>query len=146
MVSEETGRLRKQERRDERRLVARRRKLIARLRKTALLAAVLAIPGLWAFEYFGPQELAEAEVIETRLWRHYAGDRSSHQHTAATLQIEGLSETTIDRADGYRRGQRIPVWVRRGRFTSWPYFLDLANPDEIELQRRKRQEEAPGSP
>ena len=79
----------------------------------------------------GPQERVEAEVTETRRWRHYAEVGKSHPHVAATLRIEGLSETTLDRADGYERGQRVKVWIRRGRITGWPEFLDVAKPGEL---------------
>ena len=79
------------------------------------------------------------------MWRHYPGEGTSHQHSAATLRIEGLSETTLDRADGYERSQRVKVWVRRGRISGWPYFLDLAKPGEIERQESEQDpdEEAP---
>ncbi len=101
------------------------------MRRVGIGAAVLAIPALYAFEHNGSQELVDAEVIETRLRRHY-GSGAPHSHTAATLQIEGLSEAAIDRADGYERGQRVPVWIRRGRLSGWPYFLDVAKPAEVE--------------
>jgi hypothetical protein len=88
--------------------------------------------------------MVEAEVIETRRQQHFVRDGSPHAHTAATLQIEGLSKTTLYRADGYERGQRVPVWIRRGRISSWPYFLDLAKPGEI--QRERSQEETAKTP
>ena len=80
------------------------------------MVAVLAIPVLWSFENAGSQERVDAQVTETRLRKHYT-DAGSHSHTSATLQIEGLSEAVIDRADGYERGQRVPVWIRRGRIS-----------------------------
>jgi hypothetical protein len=46
--------------------------------------------------------------------------------------IEGLSEASLDRADGYQRGQRVPVWIRRGRISGRPYFLDVVKPGEVE--------------
>jgi hypothetical protein len=52
---------------------------------------------------------------------------------AATLQIEGLSEFTLQRADGYERGQRVEVWIRRGGISGWPYFLDVVKPGELAL-------------
>ena len=125
----------KHERREQRRLAAHRRRLQIRLRRMAIVAALLAVPLLWAFEHNGRQELVDAEVIETRLRKHYSNG-TSHTHTSVTLQIEGLSETALDRADGYVRGQRVPVWIRRGRISDWPYFLDVAKPAEIEEQRR----------
>jgi hypothetical protein len=119
----------KRERRDERRRVAHRRVVRKRLRRAGIVAAVLAIPVLWSFENAGSQERVDAQVIETRLRKHYT-DVGSHSHTSATLQIEGLSEAVIDRADGYERGQRVAVWIRRGRISGWPYFLDLVKPGE----------------
>jgi hypothetical protein len=127
----------KKERREARRREARRRKLKSRLRRIGIAAAVLAVLGLVALECSGPEELAEAEVIRTRRWRHYADDGSSHAHIAATLKIEGLSEATVERADDYERGQRLLVWVRRGPISGWPYFLDVAKPGEIERQKRQ---------
>jgi len=121
----------KRERREERRRAARQRLLWRRVRLAGIGAAVLAIPALYAFEHNGSQELVDAEVIETRLRRHY-GRGAPHSHTSATLKIEGLSEAAVDRADGYERGQRVPVWIRRGRLSGWPYFLDLAKPAGID--------------
>ena len=129
---EESGRATKQQRREQRRRAAQRQLRLARARKLGIIAAILAIPGLWAFERSGPQETVDAEVIETRRWRHTAQDGTSHPHIAATLQIEGLSEASLDRADGYQRGQRVPVWIRRGRITGRPYFLDVVKPGEVE--------------
>jgi len=131
----------KQQRREERQRAARRRVLATRARRAGIVALVLAVPALWAFERSGPQELVEAEVTETRRWRHYTEGRETHPHLAATLQIEGLSETTLERADGYERGQRVQVWIRRGRLSGWPRFLDVAKPGEIE--RARREGEAP---
>ncbi len=139
-MSEEPARLSKQERREARRHEARRRQLKNRLRRVGIAVAALSALGLWALEYSGPEELVEAEVIETRRWRHQANDGSSHPHVSATLKIEGLREVTLKRADSYERGQRVLVWVRRGPISGWPYFLDVAKPGEIE--RQKRQDEA----
>ena len=134
-MQEESARLSKQERRQQRRRAARRKRLVTRLRRTGIFAVVVAVPGLCVLERAGPQELIDAEVIATRSWRHIAPNGTSHSHRAATLQIEGLSETSLERADGYERGQRVPVWIRRGRISGWPYFLDVAKPGEIERER-----------
>jgi hypothetical protein len=136
-MSEEPAKPSKQERRDARRRDARRRQLKSRLRRAGIAAAVLAALGLWAWEYSGPEELVEAEVIQTRRWRHQKDDGTSHPHIAATLKIEGLTEATLERADNYERGQRVLVWVRRGPISGWPYFLDVAKPGEIERQKRQ---------
>jgi len=140
-MSEEPARLSKQERREARRHEARRRQLKNRLRRVGIAVAALSALGLWALEYSGPEELVEAEVIETRRWRHQANDGSSHPHVSATLKIEGLREVTLKRADSYERGQRVLVWVRRGPISGWPYFLDVAKPGEIERQRRQDEDE-----
>jgi len=137
-MSEEPAKLSKQERREARYREAQRRQLKKRLRRIGIAAAVLAALGLWAWEYSGPEELVEAEVIETRRWRHQADDGSSHPHISATLKIEGLTDATLKRADGYERGQRVLVWVRRGPISGWPYFLDVAKPGEIERQKREK--------
>jgi hypothetical protein len=128
----ESGKFTKQQRREQRRRAAERRVLLARGRKLGIIAAILMIPGLWALERSGPQESVDAEVIETRRWRHTAQNGTSHPHISATLKIEGLTEAHLERADGYQRGQRVPVWIRRGRITGRPYFLDLVNPGEVE--------------
>ncbi len=126
----ESARPSKQERRAQRRRAARLRRLRRRLGWASLIAAALGAAGLWSFDQTGPSEQVMAEVIETRRWRHVEPGGSSHPHTAATLRIEGLSETTLDRADGYIRGQRVPVWIRRGRISDWPYFRDVVRPGE----------------
>lgn len=101
---------------------------------------MLVVPALWAFDRSGPEELVDAEVTETRLWRHVPQDgRKPHPHTVATLRIEGLTDVSIEKADGYERGQRIPVWVRRGRITGRPYFTDVAKPGELERQRQREE-------
>jgi hypothetical protein len=134
MAAEEPKRAGKRERNEERRRGAHRRVVKRRARRAGVAALVLAIPVLLAFEYSGLQERVEAEVIETRRWRHYTQGREPHQHVSATLQIEGLSEATLDQADGYTRGQRVAVWIRRGRVTGWPRLLDLVAPGEVELE------------
>jgi hypothetical protein len=132
VVEEESGRSTKQQQREQRRRAAEHRVLLARGRKLGIIAVILMIPGLWALERSGPQESVDAEVIETRRWRHTAQNGTSHPHTSATLKIEGLSEAHLERADGYQRGQRVPIWIRRGRITGRPYFLDVVKPGEVE--------------
>jgi hypothetical protein len=131
METAEQQRQGKRERREERRRVARRRVLATRVRRGGIVALVLAVPALWAFEYSGPQEIVEAEVTETKRYRHYTANGESHPHVSATLQIEGLAEIVLDRADGHVRGQRVPVWIRRGRISGWPSFLDFAQAEEL---------------
>ena len=99
--------------------------------------------GVRALQLVGEEQgvEVEAEVVETRRWRHQANDGTSHPHFSATLKIEGLREVALKRADGYERGQRVLVWVRRGPISGWPYFLDVAKPGEIERQRRQDEDE-----
>jgi hypothetical protein len=134
VTQEQPEKLTKQQRREQRRRAGRRRRLLTRLRRMGIFAAVVAVPGLLALECFGPEEIAEAEVIKTLPWRHYAADGTSHDHTTATLEIEGMSETTL----------RVSVWIRRGRISAWPYFLDIVRPGDIERQsRQEATEESP---
>lgn len=141
-MPEESTRGSKQERREARRHEAKRRQLQLRLRRVGIAAAVLAPLALWGLEQSGPEELVEAEVVETRRWRHQADDGSSHPHIAAKLKIEGLSEATLERADDYERGQRVLVWIRRGPISGWPYFMDVAKPAEIERHRARERQAA----
>ncbi len=99
--------------------------------RLALLLALVSPALLWAWDRSGPQEIAWAEVVETRRWRHAAPGEAPHAHLRAILVVEGVRRVVLDRADGLRRGQRIPVWVRRGRLTGRAYFLDLAQADEL---------------
>ena len=114
---------------------ARRKRTQKRLRLGLLLSAPLLLIALFVFEQSGSDEIVEAEVIRTRRWQHL-GQTGSHTHIKATLSIEGLAEFNLDRADGYQRGQRVPVWIRRGRITGWIFFQDLASPGEIGVQRQ----------
>jgi len=91
-----------------------------------LLLGLIAPLVLYAYETGGPQELVEAEVVETQRWRHVPSGGKAHDHVRAILLIEGVSRITRERADGFQRGQRIPVWIRRGRITGRPSFLDFA--------------------
>lgn len=110
---------------------ARRARLELMAVRIALALALASPLFLWAWDRSGPQELTRAEVVETRRWRHVAPGEAPHAHLRATLLVEGVSRVVLDRADGLRRGQRIPVWVRRGRLTGRAYFLDLAQEDEL---------------
>ena len=59
----------------------------------------------------------------SRFWREWL---------RSILLIEGRVKTSIERGDQYRRGEQVKVWVRRGRITGRPRFLDLARPGETE--------------
>jgi hypothetical protein len=120
------------------RQAARQREARARWRKTLLrrggvLAPVLALPVLWLVDCTGQEETVQAEVLRTRLWRHVPQGGQAHTHTSATLVIEGLTEATLERGDGLERGQRIPVRIRRGRLTGWPYFGGLESAEGLAL-------------
>lgn len=128
MARSETKRISKRERREERRRTASRRRVLRRLRWGALIAAVVMLPVLALLDCTGPDEQVKAEVVRTQRYTHVTQD-GSHTHLRATLEIEGLSTTTIERADQMRRGEWVPVWIRRGRITGWPYFQDLAEPE-----------------
>ncbi len=129
----------KRERQEARRSAARTRRLRTGTRRAGILAAVLLLPLLWLVDCMGPEETVQAEVLRTRLWRHVPQGGKAHSHTSATLVIEGLTEATLDRADGLARGQRFPVRIRRGRLTGWPYFV---GPEDAEARALQAEEEA----
>lgn len=130
MASPERERLSKEERR-QRRVRAARWRTWRKRSRLALLGLALVSPAvLYAYEMGGPQELVEAEVVETQRWRHVPRTGSPHDHVRAILLIEGVTRLTREKADGFQRGQRVPVWIRRGRLTGRPRFLDYGTPQE----------------
>ena len=130
MAKPEKQHLSKEERRRQRVETARRRQRIRLLRRAAWGLALVAPLALWAYEQSGEQDLVEAEVVETQRWRHVSRDEPAHDHVRAIFLIEGRTRVQLDRADGRKRGDRVPVWVRRGRLTGRPRFLDFAAPGE----------------
>jgi hypothetical protein len=106
---------------------ARRRRFI----RATIVAVILLPAALWALDLSGPEELVEAQVLRTRFWRHRPANARPHNHTRAILIIEGLNEVNIDQADGFSRGQRVSVWVRRGRLSGYPYFQELASAEDL---------------
>ena len=71
----------KRERREQRRRAARRERLSTRLRWTGTVAAVLAVPGLYAVDRAGPQELVDAEVVEgIEAWVREVGQGGQSQN------------------------------------------------------------------
>lgn len=114
----------KQERREARRRAAARARLQGRLRWGGIIAAVLLALALWQVDRVGAQETVQAEVIETRVYRHFTSGGRSHTHQAATLEIEGVTQATLERADDLQRGQTVPVRIRRGLFSGAVYFLN----------------------
>jgi hypothetical protein len=121
----------KRERRETRRrrasLHARRRRFI----RAGIVALVLLPAALWAFDLSGPEEIVEAQVLQTRFWRHRPANARPHNHTRAILIIEGLNEVNLDQADGLSRGQRVSVWIRRGRLSGYPYFQEVVSPEDL---------------
>jgi hypothetical protein len=122
----EGDRISKRVRAERRRRLARRRRLGRRLRSSVLLAALALGPIVWGIDCSGPEEIVNAEVVRTQRWRHVSQQAGAHVHIRATLLIEGRNEEVVDRADAFQRGQWVPVWIRRGRVSGWPYFQDLA--------------------
>jgi hypothetical protein len=122
-VVAEGERLSKRERREARQHAAsqqRRRRLLLRVG----IAALVVLPVvLWQVDRTGAEERVTAEVVEVRVWRHYPARGRSHTHQAATLEIEGLTRATLERADDLQRGQRLPVRIRRGRLSGRAYFV-----------------------
>lgn len=121
----------KRERREARRRQATERSRRRRLMRAGIAALVLVPIAMWVADRSGPEEIVEAQVLETRLWRHRPADGRPHTHSRAILIIEGLNEVRIDQADGFRRGQRVPVWIRRGRLSGYPYFQELASAEDL---------------
>jgi len=121
----------KRRRAEQRRRAARLRKWRRRSIRFGWVLLILLAPTLWAFDRAGPDEIVQAVVIRTRLWDHVTKD-GSHPHQRATLMLEGRTEKVIQKADNYTRGQRVPVWIRRGRLSGWPYFENLVKPGETE--------------
>jgi hypothetical protein len=120
------GRSSKEERQARRRKAALARRRRRRLAYGGIVAALLAGPLLWMVDRSGPHAVVEAEVVRTRLWHHRPPDGRPHTHSDATLLIQGLNEVLVRRADTLEKGQRVPVLVRPGRLTAWPYFVELA--------------------
>ncbi len=121
----------KQRRAEQRRRAARLRKWRRRSIRFGWVLLILLPPALWAFDRAGPDEIVQAVVIRTSRWTHFANN-GSHPHQRATLLLEGRTEMVIQKADDYTRGQQVPVWIRRGRLSGWPYFENLVKPGEVE--------------
>ncbi len=121
----------KRRRSEQRRRAARLRKWRRRSIRFGLVLLILSPPALWAFDRTGPDEIVQAVVIRTSRWTHFTNN-GSHPHLRATLSLEGRTEMVIQKADDYTRGQQVPVWIRRGRLSGWPYFENLVKPGEVE--------------
>ena len=130
MTEPQKERLSKEERRRQRVQAARRRRLARWLRRAAWVLVAIAPFALYGYEKSGDQELITALVVETQRYRHVSRGQPAHYHVRAILLIEGRARVTLDRADGRKRGDRVPVWVRRGRLTGRAHFLDFAAPGE----------------
>lgn len=143
MTRPKFSRVSKRQRAEERRRSARWRRRRQRLVWGAIIGAVVAVPVLALLDRTGPDERVKAEVVRTHRWVHVTPGSGSHTHIRATLRIEGRNEVTVDRADGFERGQWVPVWVRRGPITGWPYFEDLAGPEDVPPEPAPAAEPAP---
>lgn len=143
MAKAEGDRISKRVRAERRRRVARRRRLGHRLRLSLLLGALALVPILWGIDCSGPEQIVNAEVIRTQRWRHVTQEGGLHTHIRATLLIEGRNEQVVDRADTFRRGQWVPVWIRRGPVSGWPYFQDLAQSREEPVPPGEAEESPP---
>ncbi len=91
----------------------------------AIVGLLLLGPFLWLVDRAGSEEVLQARVIETHLYRHTPAGGASHTHLDATVMIEGLNEVRLRRVVGFQEGQQVYVRVRRGVLTGWPYFLEL---------------------
>jgi hypothetical protein len=119
---------RKRERQQERQRAAALRRRRRRLQRGGIVATVVLIPFLWILDRTGAEEVVDARVVRTRPWRHRPQDGTPHTHSNATIVIRGLNKVMLRQADGLEEGERVPVRIRRGRLTGWPYFMELAQP------------------
>lgn len=100
-----------------------RRRAVRTWTRRGLAAALVILPLLlWQVDRTGAVETIEATVLETRIWRHYQRNGRWHTHQAARLDLLGVASEELDKADDLRRGQRVPIRVRRGRITGSLYF------------------------
>jgi hypothetical protein len=120
----------KRERDEARRRAARGRALKQKGFRYSGLALVILIPTLWTYDRSGSEIAVDATVILTQQYQHYNEKSGAHTHLRATLLVDGKSEHVVERADNYQRGQKVKVWVRKGRITGWPYFNDMVKPGE----------------
>ena len=116
----------KKERREERQRAAIKRRLVKRSIWISVWGVIGLAVGLWAYDRTGPQELVQAEVIRTQQYQHVTQGAGAHSHTRATIRIEDSVEAALERAPDVQRGQKIQVWIRRGRISGRPYFQEVA--------------------
>jgi hypothetical protein len=135
---------RKRERREARRQAGTARRRQRRIRRGAIAAAILLVPFLWILDRAGGEEVVDAHVVQTRPWRHRPQQGgTSHIHTNATLLIRGLNRVSLRQADGLEKGQQVPVRIRRGLLSGWPYFLELVNASPPEAEPAPEPADAP---
>ena len=106
---------------------ARRKRTKKRLRQILIPSALVLAIGLFAYDQSGPEEIVDADVIDTQSWQHL-GQQAPHSHTRATLSVLGQTEVKLDRADGLVTGQSVPVKIKRGRITGWVTYHGLVTP------------------
>jgi len=121
----------KRQRSEARRRVAQQRATNSKLVRFGLLSLVVIVPGLWWFDHTGPQEIVDAEVVDTQRYNHVNQASGPHTHIRATLLIDGRAKEVIPKADRLERGQHLEVWIRRGRLTNYPYYFDLVKTGEL---------------
>ncbi|MEE8537193.1 MAG: hypothetical protein V3S71_04245 [Acidobacteriota bacterium] len=120
------GPISKKELREQRQHAAIKRRLIKRSLWISIWGVVGLAVGLWAYDRSGPQELVQAEVTRTQQYQHVTQGGGAHSHTRATIRIEDWVEAALERAPNVQRGQKIQVWIRRGRLSGRPYFQEVS--------------------
>ena len=94
-----------------------------RIRRKGLyvLALLVAVAALYAFDRGGRVEMVPAQVVDVRIYPHTPAGGERHTHTDAVVEYEGRRKT-LERADSLSRGDWIEVRVRRGRLTGLPHY------------------------
>ncbi len=116
----------KKERREQAQRSAIKRRLLKRSIWIGLWGVIVLAACLWTYDRSGPQELVQAEVIHTQQYQHVTQSSGAHSHTRATIRIEDAVEAALERAPNVQRGQKVQVWIRRGRISGRPYFQELS--------------------
>lgn len=115
----------KRDRQEARRSAADARRRRRNFVRGAIVGLLLLGPFLWLVDRAGSEEVLQARVVRTHLYRHTPAGGASHTHVDATVVIEGLNEVRLRRVAGFQEGQQVWVRVRRGLLTGWPYFLEI---------------------
>ena len=121
----------KRQRAEARRRAAEQKAANTKLKRYALIAFAIIVPLLWWVDRRGPEEIVSAEVIQTQSYQHVNEKSGPHTHLRATILIDGRAEEDLQRADNYVRGQQLEVWIRRGRISNYPYYIDIVRGEEL---------------